>query len=97
MYSALVTDDKVEECMRNYQWDLIPGQRGACVNTWGNGTYEYVRDNNGLELFTIYRDAYGTHPPYVELSEEFRLFCNMHERYKEEDEREYITIDENGK
>lgn len=96
LHSALVTDDKVEECMRDYQCDLTPGRGGAYVNTWGDGSYEYVRDNNGLDLFAIYRDAYGTHPSYVELSEEFRLFCNMHERYKAEDEREYITIDENG-
>lgn len=96
VHSALVSDDKVEECMRDYQWDLMRGQGGPSVNTWDDGLYEYVRDQNGLELFVIYRDGYGSHPAYVELSEEFRLFCGLHEIYKAEDEREYITIDENG-
>lgn len=96
VHSALVSDDKVDECMRDYQWDLRPGDNGAHVNTYSDGSYEYVRDNDGLEVFAIFRDRYGTHSPYVELSEEFRLFCNMHERYKSEDEREYITIDDNG-
>lgn len=96
IHSALVTDDKVEECMQDYQWDLTPGRGGAYVNTYGDGSYEYVRENNGLELFVIYRDGYGTHDHYVELSEEFRLFCGMHERYKSESEREFITVDDNG-
>ena len=96
VHSALVLDEKVDECMRDYQWDLRPGDNGAHVNTYSGGSYEYVRDNNGLEVFAIFRDGYGSHSPYVELSEEFRLFCNMHEKYKSEDEREYITIDDNG-
>lgn len=96
VHSALVLDEKVDECMRDYQWDLRPGDNGAHVNTYSDGSYEYVRDNVGLEMFAIFRDGYGTHPPYVELSEEFRLFCNMHEKYKSEDERDFITIDENG-
>ena len=96
IHSALVTDDKVEECMHDYQWDLTRGHGGAYVNTWGNGSYEYVRESDGLELFVIYRDRYGTHDHYVELSEEFRLFCGMHERYKSETEREFIVVDDNG-
>jgi hypothetical protein len=96
VHSALVSYDKVDECMCDYQWDLRPGNNGAHVNTYSDGSYEYVRDNVGLEMFAIFRDGYGTHPPYVELSEEFRLFCNMHEKYKSEDERDFITIDENG-
>lgn len=96
IHSALVTDDKVEECMRDYQWDLIRGHGGAYVNTWGDGSYEYVRGEDGLALFVIYREGYGTHDAYVELSEEFRLFCGMHERYKSETEREFIVVDDNG-
>ena len=96
IHSALVTDKKIEECMRNYQWDLIRGHGAPYVNTYGDGSYEYVKNNGGLELFVIYSDSYGTHHSYVELSEEFRLFCNMHERYKTETEREYITVDDNG-
>lgn len=96
IHSALVTDDKVEECMHDYQWDLTPGRGGAYVNTYSDGSYEYVRENDGLELFVIYREGYRTHDHYVELSEEFRLFCGMHERYKSETEREFITIDDNG-
>ena len=96
VHSALVSDEAVEECMQSYQWDLTRGHGGPSVNTWGDGTYEYVRDRDGLELFVIYRGSYSKHPAYVELSEEFRLFCDMHERYKAEDEREFITIDENG-
>lgn len=96
IHSALVTDDKVDDCMRDYTWDLLRGHGAPYVNTYSDGSYEYVRDNGGLELFVIYRDSYGTHHSYVELSEEFRLFCNMHERYKTENEREYITVDENG-
>lgn len=96
IHSALVTDNKVEECMRDYQWDLMRGHGAPYINTHANGSYEYVKDNGGLELFVIYRDGYGTHHSYVELSEEFRLFCNMHERSKAENEREYITVDDNG-
>lgn len=96
IHSALVTDEKVDECMQDYQWDLTRGHGGAYVNTWGDGSYEYVRGNDGLELFVIYREGYGTHDSYVELSEEFRLFCGMHERYKSEKEREFIVVDDNG-
>lgn len=96
VHSALVLDDKVEESMRDYQWDVIRGHGGPSVNFWGNGSYEYVRNNEDVEPFVIYRERYGTHPAYVELSEEFRLFCGIHERYKAEDEREFILLDENG-
>ena len=82
--------------MQSYQWDLIRGHGGPSVNTWGDESYEYVKGEEGLELFVIYRERCGNHPAYVELSEEFRLFCGIHERYKAEDEREFITIDENG-
>lgn len=96
IHSALVSDDKIDECMQDYQWDLTRGHGGAYVNTYGDGSYEYVKGYSGLELFVIYRDGFGSHQAYLELSEEFRLFCNMHERYKKEDEREYITVDDNG-
>ena len=96
VHSALVIDDKVEKCMCDYQWDLTRGQGGAYISTRNDGSYEYVRIHEGLEYFVIYRDGYGKHPAYVELSEEFRLFSGMHERYKAEDEREFVTIDENG-
>ncbi len=96
VHSALVLDDKVEESMHNYQWDLMRGHGGPSVNTRGDGLFEYVRNNEDVEPFVIYRERYGNHPSYVELSEEFRLFCGIHERYKAEDEREFITIDENG-
>ena len=82
--------------MQDYQWDLTRGHGGAYVNTWGDGSYEYVRGEDGFELFVIYREGYGTHDAYVELSEEFRLFCGMHERYKSETEREFIVVDDNG-
>ena len=96
IHSALVTDDKVKESMQDYQWDLTRGHGGAYVNIRGDGSYQYVREDDGLELFVIYRDGYGTHEAYVEISEEFRLFCGMHERYKSESEREFITVDDNG-
>lgn len=95
IHSALVSDDKVDECMQDYQWDLPRGDGGAYINSYG-GSYEYVRGKSGLELFVIYREGYGIHHAYVELSEEFRLFCNMHERYLAKDEREYIIVDDNG-
>ncbi|WP_091914316.1 hypothetical protein [Prevotella aff. ruminicola Tc2-24] len=96
VHSALVLDNKVGECMHDYQWDLLRGHGAPSVNLWSDGSYEYVRNNEDVEPFVIYRDRYGTHPAYVELSEEFRLFCGIHEKYKSEDEREFITIDENG-
>lgn len=96
VHSALVSDDKIVECMQDYQWDLMRGQGGPSINTWSDGAYEYVRGHEGLELFVIYRDGYSRHPAYVELSEEFRLFCGIHEIYRAEDNREFITIDENG-
>ncbi len=96
VHSALVTDNKIEECMQDYQWDLRPWDGGAYVNTYCDGSYEYIKNNDGLEYFVIYREGYGTRPSYVELSEEFRLFCCLHERYKSENEREYIIVDDNG-
>lgn len=96
VHSAIVSDEVCEECMQSYQWDLARGHGEPSVTTKGDGSYEYVRNIDGLELFAIYRGGYGTHPAYVELSEEFRLFCGMHEKFKAEDEREFITIDENG-
>ena len=96
IHSALVKDDKVEECMHDYQWDLTRGHGGPYISSCGNGQYEYIRDNDGVEQFVIYRDGYGKHHAYVELSEEFRLFCGMHERYKSETERKFLTVDDNG-
>ncbi len=96
IHSALCIDENVEECMQNYQCDLIRGHGGPSVNTWGDGSYEFVKGEEDLELLVIYREGYGTHPSYIELAEEFRLFCGMHERYKSETEREFITIDDNG-
>ena len=70
VHSALVLDDKVEESMHNYQWDLMRGHGGPSVNTRGDGLFEYVRNNEDVEPFVIYRERYGNHPSYVELSEE---------------------------
>ena len=96
IHAALVTDDKVAECMKDYQWDLLRGHGGPYICTSGDGAFEYVRSNDGVEPFVIYRDGYGSHPSYVELSEEFRLFCGLHERYKAEDERDFFVMDDNG-
>lgn len=65
IHSALVSVDKVDECRQDYKWDLTRGHGGAYVNTYGDGSYEYVRGDSGLELFVIYREGYGSHHAYV--------------------------------
>ena len=93
IHSALVIDENVLEVLENYCWDLrrgagMPGVSVRYVNEKPIVNYDRL-GHNKYEPFVFYRDGYGTHPSYIELSEEFRLYHNLHEKYISEEEKNY--------
>jgi len=100
IHSALVSDENMSDVLNNYTWDLSPGDGMPGVslkNTGSDRITNYDRFcHKKCEPFVFYRNSYGTHPPYIELSEEFRMYHNIHEQYISEKEKNYIIIDDNG-
>ena len=91
IHSALVTDENVLEVLGNYCWDLprgdgMPGVSVRYVNKKPIVNYDRL-GHNKCEPFVFYRDGYGTHPSYIELSEEFRMYHKLHEKYISEEEK----------
>ena len=96
IHSALVIDENVLEVLENYCWDLrrgagMPGVSVRYVNEKPIVNYDRL-GHNKYEPFVFYRDGYGTHPSYIELSEEFRLYHNLHEKYISEEEKNYVVM-----
>lgn len=96
IHSALVNDEKTDDSLKGYQWDYTRSEGFPTISEHDDGSFEYYRNEDGLEQFAIYRERTGRHDNYVELSEEFRLFSGMHERYVSEICKEYVVDDDNG-
>jgi hypothetical protein len=97
-YSALVANEEVDEILSKPDWDLhLDSGPGLC--SYHNGKKEKVSYcrfvSEGVEPIVYYREFPGKES-YFELSEEFRLYLNLYERYKSNAEREYIYVDDNG-
>lgn len=104
IHSALVRDEDVPEILSCHMWDLPrgDGMPGMDVKYVGGVpiTSYYRYGNNVCEPFVFYRKGHVSRPDYIELSEEFRLFHRLHERYipkaqwsnSEEEEKDYYIM-----
>ena len=99
VYSGFVPNAKVEHALARTSWDLLIGDGvpEACKYSGPDGKHrvEYLRFGNdeGIEPLVISRYFHGMREPYVEISEEFRLF---HQLYHDRMTDRYIKIDETG-
>jgi len=98
MYSALIAKDKVTKVLSKYDWDLHLS-RGPGFSSYYDGNIEkisyYRFFEDGIEPIVYYREFPGKES-YLELSEEFRLYLNLYEEYKSNNEKKYVYIDDNG-
>jgi hypothetical protein len=99
-YSAFISNEKIEQVLKNYQWDLLIGNDlpGFC-SYFKNGKeiIEYYRFSEvGIEPLVYFRSFYGVKDYYYEISEEFRLYFNLFEDRKSLKESKFIHIDDNG-
>lgn len=96
-YSALISNDKVEQVLNDYSWDLCKGDHGpgfSCHFENGKEIFEYYRIcDEGIEPLVLWRDFFGLKPDYLEISEEFRLYHNL---FEDKTNSVFIKIDENG-
>ena len=82
MSCALIPNARVEKSLSRPEWDLMIGSGGPGVIQFGAGEgsrTEYFRHGNddGIEPLILWRTFDGLWDPYVEISEEFRLFHNL--------------------
>ncbi len=86
MFCALIPNALVEKSLSRPEWDLMIGSGGPGAIQFGAGEgsrTEYFRHGNddGIEPLILWRSFDGLRDPYVEISEEFRLFHNLfHDR-----------------
>nr|WP_320024547.1 hypothetical protein [uncultured Acetobacterium sp.] len=82
-WCGLISNNKVEEILRKYTWDIRIGTRmPGCTETWNKGNREVLYSRlggaeDGLEPFIFYRD-FDHKGKYVEVIEEFRLLFNLY-------------------
>lgn len=96
LHSALVSDEKLSDALSRYEWDLRKGSNGVS-EIWSDGKWSFCHDGiNVLEPFVLYRSANYDIDNYVELSQDFRVLLNMHDRYVSPTEHCFVVDDENG-
>ena len=91
IYSALIPDNQIEEALSDSDWDLDIGYGLPCEVS---GEIKYLRYGveNGVEPLVIHVGGYHPVDPWVEISEEFRLFHYLYHRDGKTDK--YFRIDE---
>lgn len=96
LHSALVSDEKLSDALSRYEWDLRKGSNGVS-EIWSDGKWSFCHDGiNVLEPFVLYRSANYDIDNYVELSQDFRVLLNMHDRYISPTEHCFVVDNENG-
>ena len=98
IYCALIPSGKIEQALSRPEWDLRRGSgMPSSIGGYGEGAHnaEYLRFGNedGIEPLVIDRDFHGFKESYLEISEEFRLFHNLHQ---DRNQGRYIKFDDNG-
>ena len=93
IYSALIPDNQIEKALSDSDWDLDIGDGLPCEVS---GEIKYLRYGvqNGIEPLVIHVGGYHPLDPWVEISEEFRLFHYLYHRDGKTDK--YFRIDEGG-
>jgi hypothetical protein len=99
IYSALIAKDKVDDVLSKCEFDVHLGE-GSDLFSYKEGDEEKISYRRftveGIEPLIYHRSFYGIKEEYLELSEEFRLYFNLYEEHKSNNEKKYIHIDENG-
>lgn len=96
LHSALVSDEKLSDALSRYEWDLRKGSNGVS-EIWSDGKWSFCHDDiDVLEPFVLYRSANYDIDNYVELSQDFRVLLNMHDRYISPTEHCFVVDNENG-
>ena len=98
IYCVLIPSAHIEKALSVSTWDMEFSQcmpSGMISNKGGRDIREYLRYgvDNGVEPLIIGRSFHGLRDDYTEISEEFRLFHNLHHERKTD---QYIKIDEDG-
>lgn len=84
IYCAFAPTDYRERALSDPGWDLMvtdgrpgfsqgSGERGELVTT-----YHRLGDDGVVEPLVLHREFYGSHPGYLEIVQEFRLFHNLY-------------------
>src|SRR5579864_8349206 len=94
-YSSLIAEDNVAQSLEDPSWDLLigdglPGFSSRFEN--GKEISSYFR-YDGVEPLVIRRSFHGIRPPYWEVSEEFRFYCNL---YEDPRNNKFLFITDNG-
>ena len=99
-YCALIENSSLEEALSHYDWDLRYGNgKPGFIFHYENGkeTYNFSNYyNENVQPLVYNREEFGNRPNYLELAEEFRLYHNLFEDYKDSENKNYIYLDSNG-
>jgi hypothetical protein len=99
-FCALISNDKVPEVLQNYRWDLrLDGGRPGFVTYYiqGEPITKYQRyPDEGIEPLVYWRTFSGRKDSFVEISEEFRLYFNLFEIKKSDEEKVFIYTNDDG-
>ena len=98
IYCALIPSAHIEETLSVSTWDLEFSRgmpRGMTSYKGGKEVHQYLRYgvDNGVEPLIIDRNFHRLRDDYREVSEEFRLFHDLHHDRKTD---QYIKINEDG-
>lgn len=92
----VTSDEKLSDALSRYEWDLRKGSNGVS-EIWSDGKWSFCHDGiDVLEPFVLYRSANYDIDNYVELSQDFRVLLNMHDRYVSPTEHCFVVDNENG-
>lgn len=95
MFCGLISPMNTYGAMAHYDWDLTYHNSTPVVDLAFNPPYARFGSSD-CEALAIYREGHEEYDAYVELSEEFRLFFNLHEEYKGPANRVFYTIAADG-
>lgn len=99
IFSAFVPNEKIDQVLEDYNWDLRIGDRPASCSHFENGKetieYDWFSEDE-IKPLIYWRAFYGSKEDYYEVSEEFRLYFNLFEDRKNLKENKFIYIDDNG-
>lgn len=98
IFCALIPNEGVQESLGRPTWDLSIGHGAPGTIQYGCGErsrVEYFRfgDDDGIEPLILRRDFHGLREPYIEISEEFRLF---HRLFHDRKTDRYYKFDDAG-
>jgi hypothetical protein len=96
-YCALIPTKYVPKFFEDDSWDFAIGDGAPAVwQGWGSKKrlwYERFGQLTGIEPLVLYRSYLGHWEPHLELSQEFRLYCDL---FYDSRAGVYLAIDANG-